>query len=147
MQNLTRIIPLIALCATAAQALAAADFSITVEARVSGRKQTAVSGQSMPMFAVKRGETLAVQWTAVNPASGAVLSGVTLHAVLDGNPGPGASGLYEGAVNLDFRPGERSTGSFRMPMVEPGKYVLRVETIGVRARLGKETSASMAVTV
>ena len=147
----------VALCLAACQGLAAAEFNITVEARVSGRRLTAVSGRDAPSaLLVKRGETLSVQWTAVNPASAAVLSDVTLHATLDRDaasgareaPKQGSSGaIYEGAVNLDFRPGERSTGTFRMPMSAPGSYVLRVETVAIRARAGGETFASMKVTV
>jgi hypothetical protein len=135
--------------------LSAAGFNITIEARAANRKQTAASGKTAPAFAVKRGESLTVQWTATNAAPGPALSDVTMHAVLD-KDGPGASAtpakpspaaLYEGAVNLDFRPGDRGSGSFRMPMVETGSYVLRVETIGIRAKAGAEAFAVMKVTV
>ena len=127
--------------------LAAAEFNITIEARVAGRKQTSASGQNPPAFAVKRGETLSVQWTATNPAPGSTLADVTMHAVLGKDGAPAAGALYEGAVNLDFRPGEQGSGSFRMPMVEPGNYVLRVETIGIRAKAGAEAFALMKVMV
>jgi hypothetical protein len=132
--------------------LAAAGLNITIEARVAGRRQTSANGQNPPAFTVKRGETLSVQWTATNPAPGPTLSDVTMHTVLDRDT-PGAQGkagsnaLYEGAVNLDFRSGERSSGNFRMPMVEPGNYVLRVETVGIRAKAGAESLATLKVIV
>ena len=127
--------------------LSSAGFSITIEARAGGKRQTSASGQNAPAFAVKRGESLTVQWTAVNAAPSPALSDVTMHAVLsrDGMPGPAA--IYEGAVNLDFRAGDQGSGNFRMPMVEPGNYVLRVETIGVKAKAGAEAFATMKVTV
>jgi hypothetical protein len=131
--------------------LAAAGLNITIEARVAGRRQTSANGQSPPAFSVKRGETLTVQWTATNPAPGPALSEVTMHTVLDKDGAatqkPGPNALYEGAVNLDFRPGDKSSGNFRMPMVEPGNYVLRVETVGIRAKAGAESFATLKVTV
>ena len=136
-----------ALCLAASLDLAAAEFNITIEARAAGRRQTSASGQNPPALAVKRGETLSVQWTATNPAPGSTLADVTMHAVLGKDGAPAAAALYEGAVNLDFRPGEQGSGSFRMPMVEPGNYVLRVETIGIRAKAGAEAFALMKVMV
>ena len=135
----------------AALNLSAAGLNITIEARVAARRQTSANGQNPPVFAVKRGETLLVQWTATNPAPGPALSDVTMHTVLDKDGAavqkPGPNALYEGAVNLDFRPGDRSSGNFRMPMVEPGNYVLRVETIGTKAKTGTESYAILKVTV
>ena len=135
--------------------LAAAGLNITIEVRVAGRRQTSANGQNPPAFTVKRGETLSVQWTATNPAPGLALADVTMHAVLDKDgpamsstpvkPSPAA--LYEGAVNLEFRPGDHGSGNFRMPMVEPGNYVLRVETIGIKPKAGAETFAVMKVIV
>lgn len=133
----------------AALNLAAAGFNITIETRAGGKRQTVASGQNAPVFAVKRGESLSVQWTATNSAPGPALSDVTLHAVLDKDGPtaatpqgkPSAAALYEGAVNLDFRPGDHGSGNFRMPMVEPGNYVLRVETIGIKARTGTKAGA------
>lgn len=130
--------------------LSAAGFNITIEARAGGKRQTSAGGQNASAFSVKRGESLTVQWTAINAAPSPALSDVTMHAVLsrDGMPGPTA--LYEGAVNLDFRAGDQGSGNFRMPMVEPGNYVLRVETIGIKkagARAGGDAFATMKVTV
>lgn len=131
--------------------LTAAGLNITIEARVAARRQTSANNQNPPAFTVRRGETLTVQWTATNPPSGPALSEVTMHTVLDKDGGaaqkPGPNAFYEGAVNLDFRPGDRSSGNFRMPMVEPGNYVLRVETIGIKAKAGAESFATLKVTV
>ena len=131
--------------------LVAAGLNITIEARVAGRRQTSTNGQNPPAFTVKRGETLSVQWTATNPAPGPTLPEVTMHTVMDKDTAatqkPGAGALYEGAVNLDFRTGERSSGNFRMPMLEPGNYVVRVETVGIRAKAGAESFATLKVIV
>lgn len=131
--------------------LTAAGLNITIEARVAGRRQTSANGQNPPALTVKRGETLSVQWIATNPAPGPALSEVTMHTVLDKDGAaaqkPGPNAIYEGAVNLDFRPGDRSAGNFRMPMIEPGNYVLRVETISIKAKTGAEAFAVVKVTV
>ena len=60
---------------------------------------------------------------------------------------PGRDALYETAVVLDFHAGGQSSGEFRMPLHEPGSYVLRVETIGARAPDGRESFTTMRVTV
>jgi hypothetical protein len=140
--------------------VAGADLNITLTARVAGRQQSIASGQAAPpALTMNRGEMLAANWTAINPAtpkgSSATIRDVTLHVFMDRDaakisqtaPKPGPDAAYEGAVTLDFQPGEQSKGEFRMRLQEPGTYLVRVETIGARARMGHEVFAAMQVTV
>jgi hypothetical protein len=135
---------------------AAEDFTISLKVQAGGREQIAGSGQPVgtrPVFTAKVKEVVLVQWSAVNLVSGASLSDVTLHVFMDRGatrsnaPQPGPNALYESAVILDFEPGGKSTGEFRMPMPESGSYLVRVETIGVSKKLGKEVVAAMQVSV
>ena len=75
-----------------------------------------------------------------------------MHTVLDKDAPAtqskaGSGALYEGAVNLDFRSGERSSGNFRMPMVEPGSYVLRVKSVGIKGQTGAKDGAESFATL
>ena len=132
------------------------EFTINLKAQAGRREQTAVSGKPgspRPVFPAKLKEVVSVQWAAVNGVPGALLSDVTLHVFMDRTatsadaPKPGPQALYESAVILDFGPGGKSVGAFRMPMPEAGAYVVRVETIGAAKKLGKEVVAEMQVSV
>ncbi len=133
----------------------AGDFIIHLKVQSGGREQTAVSGQTTApaTFTIKAKEPVLVQWSAVNGASGTALSDVTLHVFLDRGdaraaaPKPGPKALYESALIQDFGPGVKSSGDFRMPITEPGTYLVRVETIGAAKKLGKEVAAAMQVSV
>jgi hypothetical protein len=76
-----------------------------------------------------------------------------LHVFLDrgdaraASPKPGPKALYESALIQDFEAGAKSSGDFRMPIMEPGTYLVRVETIGAAKKLGKEVAAVMQVSV
>jgi hypothetical protein len=144
------------LCAGTCPGAPAGEFSISLKAQAGGREQTAASARSAnarPAFAARVKEVLAVQWAAINGIAGVSLSDVTLHVFLDsaptaaGGPRPGPRALYESAAVADFEPGAKSSGDFRMPLAEPGKYVLRVETIGAARKLGHEIAAEMQVSV
>jgi hypothetical protein len=134
----------------------AGEFTISLKVQAGGRQQIAGSGQptgARPVFTAKVKEVVLIQWSAVNLVSGATLSDVTLHVFMDrgaarseaSKPRPNA--LYESAVVLDFEPGGRSTGEFRISMPESGSYWVRAETIGAGKRLGKEVVAAMQVSV
>ena len=131
------------------------DFTINLKVQSGGREQTAMSGQSAapPAFTAKAKEVVWVQWSVANGASGAALSDITLHVFMDRGdaraaaPKPGSKALYESALIQDFEAGVKSSGEFRMPMPEPGIYLVRVETIGAAKKLGKEIAAVMQVLV
>ena len=137
--------------------LVGADFTINLLVRAGGRQQSIASGQvgPLPRFAAKVGEILRVQWLAANPETGSTLSDVTLHVFMergtallrDVTPKPSANAVYESAVVLDFEPGARSMGEFRLPLSESGDYLLRVETIGASKKLGHESFAAIEVSV
>jgi len=131
------------------------DFIINLKVQSGGREQTAISGQSAApaAFAAKAKEPVLVQWSVANGASGAPLSDITLHVFMDRGdaravaPKPGLKALYESALIQDFEAGVKSSGEFRMPIVEAGTYFVRVETIGAAKKLGKEVAAVMQVSV
>jgi len=138
--------------------LAGADFTINLLVRAGGRQQSVASGQTgaaRPRLAAKVGETLLVQWSAANPDNGSALSDVTLHVFMENGsallreaaPKPSANAVYESAVVLDFEPGAKSTGEFRLPISESGLFLLRVETIGASKKLGRESIAAIEVSV
>ena len=131
------------------------DFTINLKLRSGGREQTAISGQpaAPPTFTAKAKEVVWVQWSVANGATGTPLSDITLHVFMDRGdaraaaPKPGPKALYESALIQDFEAGVKSSGEFRMPMPEPGTYLVRVETIGAAKKLGKEVAAAMQVSV
>jgi len=132
------------------------EFTIDLKVQAGALERTAASGTPAAagtVFPAKLKEVLSVQWTAVNGTPRAILSDVTLHIFMDrmspsadtSKPGPAA--LYESAVILDFEPGAKSIGEFRMRMPEPGTYLVRAETIGAAKKLGKEVVVQMPVLV
>jgi hypothetical protein len=131
------------------------DFAINLKVQSGGHEQTAISGQATapPTFTAKAKEVVWVRWSAANGASGTPLSDITLHVFLDRGDGhaaapkPGPKALYESALIQDFEAGAKSSGEFRMPLLEPGNYFVRVETIGAAKKLGKEVAAVMQVSV
>jgi len=131
------------------------DFAINLKVQSGGHEQTAISGQAAApsAFTAKAKEVVFVQWSAANGASGTPLSDITLHVFLDRGdarasaPKPGPKALYESALIQDFEAGAKSSGEFRMPLLEPGNYFVRVETIGAAKKLGKEVAAVMQVSV
>jgi len=134
--------------------LLGADFAIDLSARSGSIQQSARSGPSVsqPVLAVHAGEMLVAQWSAANPQSGTALRDITLHVFMDlesptGVAKPTANAVYESAVILDFEPGAKGTGNFHMPAPGPGKYLLRVETIGASKKMGREYVAAIKVSV
>lgn len=132
------------------------EFAISLKVQAGARQQATSSGQpasARPVFTAKVKEMVLVQWSAVNGVPGTTLSDVTLHVFMDRGsarsdaPKPGPNALYESAVILDFEPGVKSTGEFRMPMPASGTYFVRVETIGAVKKLGKEVIAAIEVSV
>jgi hypothetical protein len=138
--------------------LAGANFTINLLVRAAGRQQSTASGQpggARPRLAAKVGDILLVQWSAANPDTASALSDVTLHVFMERGsallreetPKPSANAVYESAVVLDFEPGAKSSGEFRLPLSESGDYLLRVETIGASKKLGRESFAAIEVSV
>jgi len=138
------------------QGAAGGEFTINLKLQAGQREQIAASGKPVspqPVFPAKVKEVVSVQWSVVNGAPGVILSNVTMHAFMDRVPAsvnpskPGPKALYESALILDFDPGAKSSGEFRMPMPESGTYLVRVETIGAAKKLGREVAVTMQVSV
>src|SRR5258707_580308 len=105
------------------QGATSGEFTVNLKLQAGQREQTAVSGKpasARPVFPAKVKEVVSVQWSAVNGALGATLSDVTLHVFMDSGspsadaPKPGPKALYESAVIMDFKPGSKSIGEFRI---------------------------------
>lgn len=120
------------------------DFSMELQARVSGRQDTVHAGATLT---AKAGDSLVVQWSALNPIKGASIPDVTLHVSLDRNPKNGSDSVYESALVMDFDPGSKSSADLLIQAPAAGNYLLRVETIGAAKKLEREYSASMDVKV
>jgi len=123
---------------------------VELEARVSGR-QDIVHGGSAPnsraTLAAKAGDSLVVQWSALNPDKGASIPDVTLHVSLDRDPKQGSDSVYESALVMDFAPGSRSSAELLLPVPAAGSYLLRVETIGAAKKLDREYFAVLELKV
>jgi hypothetical protein len=131
------------------------DFTLDLRVQAGRREQRVASGRpssTHTVFPAKVMEVVLVQWSALNGVRDITLPDVTLHVFMDRaststNVRPGAKALYESAVIVDFEPGAKSIGEFRMPMPESGKYLVRVETIGAAKKVGREIVAEMQVSV
>ena len=122
------------------------DFTMELQARVSGRQDIVRGGNapaSRPTLAAKAGDSLVVQWSALNPGNGVSIADVTLHVSLERTPKEGTDSIYESAVVMDFDPGSKSSAELLLQVPAPGSYLLRVETIGAAKKLDREYLSAM----
>ena len=121
-------------------------FVIELAARVDAQQrtasgQTAATGETKAtsaMLTAKSKATLHVRWSIENQDETRTFADVTIHCVLEkeGRIGQGETAqpsgmVYESALLMDFAPRAMSTAEFAIEVPEPGRYLLRVETIGV----------------
>ena len=146
------------LCAGAPLCVRGDDFTIEVGAHAPEGQQKADSGAkgtAAAPLAAKPGDRLILQWAATNPQRGTLLPNVTLHVVLDRQGGSGktdnrqsaAPAVYESAWVMDFDAGSKTSGEVLIQAPGSGDYLLRVETIGAAARLGREKRAIISLRV
>jgi hypothetical protein len=122
------------------------DFTMELQARVSGRQDTVHGGNtpnSPATLTAKAGDSLIVQGSALNPMKGASIPDVTLHVSLDRIPKTGGDAVYESALVMNFEPGSKSSAELLLQAPAAGDYLLRVETIGAAKKLEREYFAAM----
>lgn len=120
-----------------------------LEARTAGHQDTvhASDRRNGATLALKTGDSLNVQWSVLNPDNGGSIPDVTLHLSLNRNAKSDADTIYESAIVMDFEPGSKGSAALLIQVPSAGSYVLRIETIGAAAKLGREYSATIDVKV
>lgn len=120
-----------------------------LEARTAGHQDTvrASDRRNGATLALKTGDSLNVQWSVLNPDKGGSIPDVTLHLSLNRNAKSDADTIYEGAFVMDFEPGSKGSAELLIQVPSAGSYVLKIETIGAAAKLGREYSATIDVKV
>lgn len=120
-----------------------------LEARTAGHQDTvrASDRRNGAKLALKTGDSLNVQWSVLNPDKGGSIPDVTLHLSLSRNAKSDADTIYESAFVMDFEPGSKGSAELLIQVPSAGSYVLKIETIGAAAKLGREYSATIDVKV
>lgn len=120
-----------------------------LEAHTAGHQDTvrASDRRNGATLALKTGDSLNVQWSVLNPDKGGSIPDVTLHLSLNRNAKSDADTIYESAFVMDFEPGSKGSAELLIQVPSAGSYVLKIETIGAAAKLGREYSATIDVKV
>lgn len=104
------------------------------------------------VFKAAAGKALYVTWKVSNGSKSATYKDVLVHFFVApekkaGQPRVPPLGKddieHEGAVTLDFKPGDKAKGEFTATIDRAGSYLLRVETIGLTGRAGHEYYAAL----
>lgn len=130
-----------ALIATSASAEHA---KVTLDVESGGKKETAFVDQTppdsgknpRPVFKVKAGEMIKIQWTLTNIYPHKTLEDVLVHSFVAKQGKVGQKDLpslegdveMETAYRMDFKPGGKSGARCKLKISEPGVYLIRVET-------------------
>ena len=112
---------------------------------------------SRPVFRVRAGERLKVNWRATNTHHSAELTDVYVHFFVVEQEKAGqekvpaldaeANVRHEGALTMDFKPAEKATGAFTLRIDKPGAYLVRVETLYLADQHGHEHYTALDVVV
>lgn len=106
------------------------------------------------VFRAEAGKRLKVKWKALNESKTSTHKDVLVHFYVvpekkAGQPKVPPLGKddveHEGAVTLDFKPGDKAEGEFTATIAKAGSYLVRVETIGLSGREGREFYAALDV--
>ena len=134
---------------------AASDFEIGVEVKSGDRlvrtdrtEQTPSAEKPTPRRVIEQApnERLSVSWHAENTSKAKPFEDVLVHffVVRENEIGQAEipkldkTVIYEGALTMDFNPGECADWQFALKIREAGNYLLRVETIGMLDPYGHE---------
>jgi len=118
------------------------------------RQQPAKNRKPRLVFQAEAGTRLQVKWKALNKSKSATYKNVLVHFFVVpekkvGQPKVPPLGKddveHEGAVTLDFKPGNKAEGEFTGTIPKAGNYLVRVETIGLAGREGHEYYAAVDV--
>jgi hypothetical protein len=119
-------------------------------------RQHPTTGEQPPRLVFKGvlGKPLRVTWKVTNASGATTYRDVLVHFLLAPEkeagqleaPPLGKDDIeHEGAVTLDFKPGDQAMGEFTTTFDKDGVYLLRVETIGVKDAAGHEYHAAVDV--
>jgi hypothetical protein len=108
--------------------------------------------QPRVVFQAAAGKPLRVTWKVSNASKTSTYKDALVHYFVApekkaGQPKVPPLGKddieHEGAVTLDFKPGDKATGGFTTTIGRAGSYLLRVETLGLTGRAGHEYHAAL----
>lgn len=143
---------------------AATDFEIGVEVKAGDRLvQTDHTEQApspekpppRPVMEQATNEPISVSWHAENTSKSKLFEDVLVHFFVVRETEVGQAEIpkldkgviYEGALTMDFNPGESADWQFALKIREAGNYLLRVETIGMLDQYGHEYYSAMDLAV
>lgn len=107
------------------------------------------------VFHAKQGELLLIKWTIKHDGGDTTLRNVLVHFFVDAEKEAGQQALpklgedvvHEGALTLDFKPGDDAKGEFTLKAPPPGAYLIRVETQNLVEQHGHEHYAALDLVV
>jgi len=158
------MVPAVALLCGPAVAARASGFNIVLSV-TSGDKQVQTGPtRELPSrhkvkprrsLTIGRGATARVSWHAENTAKSTDFKDVLVHFVVVKEKQPGQHEVpkltrgvaYEGALTMDFEPARKATWQFTLNIQDPGSYLVRVETVGMRNKHGHEHYAALELIV
>lgn len=140
------------------------NFKMSVQVRQGQRQLTTRFTRQQPapkkqpprlIFKIASGKKLQVRWSATNTGTSETEKNVLVHffVVQEEKPGQpkvpplGKDVEHEGAITVDFKPGDRAGGEFTVTPDKPGSYLIRVETIGLANSHGHEHYAALDLVV
>lgn len=170
---LTRLVPMLRFasaillataCILAAHTATAGDFEIRVDVKVGARvvhterteeAPSKVKAAARPLVELGRNERAVLSWRARNASSSQKFEDVLMHffVVEESRTGQrevpklNKGVVYEGALTMDFRPQSKADWQMSLTIPEPGIYLVRVETIGLAQKDGRERFADMDLVV
>lgn len=111
--------------------------------------------QPRPVVQIPRDQDVKVSWLAQNAGRTETFSDVLVHFFVVAEkkvgqatvPALTADVAYEGAMTMDFKPGEKADWHFTLRLREPGNYLLRVETKDMKQQHGHDHFAAMDLVV
>lgn len=111
--------------------------------------------ESRPVATVPLGQRVQVAWHARNTGKSQELKDVLVHLFVVKELQLGQAAVpplteavaYESALTMDFEPEEKAVGELDLILRQPGNYLLRIETIGLREQHGHEHYAALDLVV
>ena len=160
----TCLVILLSVMLSATISAQAGEFGIRVQIDVGDRqvqtKETLASPTSAkpaprPIVELVRDTPARVSWHAQNTSKSEEFKNVLVHFFVVKEEQTGQAEVpklnqaptYEGALTTDFKPHEQADWQWMLNIHEPGTYLLRVETIGMRPAHGHEHFAALDLVV
>ncbi len=108
-----------------------------------------------PIVELDRGEAVRVSWHAKNTSQSETFEDVLVHFFVVQEKKTGQAEVpqltqdvtYEGALTMDFKPGDAADWQWTLKIHDPGSYLLRVETVGMEKPHGHDHYAAMDLVV